>query len=75
MRLFGNYPLTKLVETLQGLFGLELRHDNEGNLTVANLYLFHIKIVIIPNKSVSFCLLKSKNGSETWVELVKLVAK
>lgn len=75
MRLFGRYTLDKLVETFQGHFGVDIQKDKSGELSVISLYLFYIKIEVIPNKNVNFSLLMRQNGKETWHKLVTLVAE
>ena len=74
MRLFGRYTLDKLVETFQGHFGVDVQKDKSGELSGISLYLFYIKIEVIPNKNVNFSLLTMKNGKESWLKLVTLVA-
>ena len=74
MRLFGRYTLDKLVETFQGHFGVDIQKNASGELSSISLYLFYIKIEVIPNKNVNFSLLTVKNGKESWLKLVTLVA-
>lgn len=74
MKLFGRYTLDKLVETFQGHFGVDIQKDKSGELSGISLYLFYIKIEVIPNKNVNFSLLTMKNGKESWLKLVTLVA-
>ena len=74
MRLFGRYTLDKLVETFQGHFGVDIQKDKSGELSVISLYLFYIKIEVIPNKNVNFYLLTTQNGKESWHKLITLVA-
>lgn len=74
MRLFGRYPLDKLIETFQGHFGVDVQKDESGELSAIRLYLFYIKIEVIPNKNVNFSLLTMQNGKESWHKLITLVA-
>lgn len=74
MRLFGRYTLDKLVETFQGHFGVDIQKDASGELSVISVYLFYIKIEVIPNKNVNFSLLTMQNGKESWYKLITLVA-
>lgn len=74
MRLFGRYTIDKLVETFQGHFGVDIQKDKSGELSVISVYLFYIKIEVIPNKNVNFSLLTMQNGKESWHKLITLVA-
>lgn len=74
MRLFGRYTIDKLVETFQGHFGVDIQKDTSGELSVISLYLFYIKLEVIPNKNVNISLLTRRNGKENWLKLVTLVA-
>ena len=74
MKLFGRYTLDKLVEIFQGHFGVYIQKNASGELSAIRLYLFYIKIEVIPNKNVNFSLLTMQNGKESWLKLITLVA-